>query len=128
MAYTLTASLALGTSQNGISLAALIFDVTGKIIGKPISTGFVDLGQGNYIWTYSGFTAGFRGGVKFYNASKPSIILTCIAINPEDIELIDSISSEVDQISINTNKTIPKTNLSSPIITLNNKGPSSNIR
>lgn len=96
MSYTITSSLALGTSQVSITLNAQLVDISGSNVGPAVSTGFVEMGNGNYIWTYSGFTAGFRGGVKFYNVLAPAIILAAVAINPEEIEFIDTIEGTVE--------------------------------
>jgi hypothetical protein len=63
-------------------LRAQLFDTDGVNSGSAISAGFVEIGSGNYIWTYSGFADDFRGGVKFYRNSAPSTILASTSINP----------------------------------------------
>jgi len=98
MSYTNSISLALGSSKAGLSLSAQLFDTAGTNVGSLITTGFVEIGQGNYIWTYSGFPDDFRGGVKFYNVAAPATVLAATAVNPEEIETVKNIESKVDAI------------------------------
>jgi len=98
MTYTFSISISLGSSKSGLILNAQLFDTSGSDIGSLVSSGFVELGQGNYLWTYSGFPDDFRGGVKFYNSVVPGIILAATSINPQDIEYINKIKQEVETI------------------------------
>ena len=89
MAYTLTFGLALGTSQTGLTLAAQLVDTAGGNVGGEVTTGFVELGQGNYTWTYAGIPDGHRGAAKFYEDGVPGTILAIAAINAEEGERLD---------------------------------------
>jgi len=89
MSYTLDFSLALGSAKAGLTLNAQLVDTAGANVGSAISTGFVDMGNGNYLWHYAAFPDGHRGGVKFYEQGVPSTILAFAAINPEEAENVD---------------------------------------
>lgn len=64
MSYTLSIGLCWA-SQTGLSLRAKLVQTNGSL-GGEISSGFVEIGSGFYLWTYADFPADFRGGVKFY--------------------------------------------------------------
>lgn len=87
MAYTLDISLALGSSQTGLTLSAQLVDTTGANVGSAVTTGFTEIGAGNYLWHYTAFPDGFRGGVKF---SASSTLKAFVAINPSDGENSDA--------------------------------------
>lgn len=90
MSYTFTHGLSLGSSKTGIpDLQAQLIDTTGANIGSAVTTGFVETGSGGYIWTYTGFPDGFRGGIKFSTVSSPATILASISVNPEEGENLD---------------------------------------
>lgn len=90
MAYTADFSLALGPAMTGIAdLRAQLVDTTGADTGSAVSTGFVEIGTGFYLWHYTAFPDGHRGGVKFYQAATPATILAFAAINPEELENTD---------------------------------------
>jgi len=86
MSYTLNISLALGSTKTGLSLAAQLVDSAGADSGSEVDTGFTEIGNGNYLWNYSGFPTDFRGGVKFYVQGFLTPILAFTAINPEEGE------------------------------------------
>lgn len=88
MAYTLCTSLALGSGHTGLTdLRAQLVDSAGTNVGSAVSTGFVEIGaSGNYLWTYTAFPAGHRGGCKFYSNAAPTVFLAFVAINPEEGE------------------------------------------
>lgn len=89
MAFTL--DTALSADAAGITdLRAQLYDTAGANVGSAISTGFVDLGSNWYHWHYASFPDGHRGGVKFYRASAPTVILAVTAINPEEGENLDT--------------------------------------
>ncbi len=88
--YSIAISLALGSSKAGLTdLRAQLVDTSGNNVGSEISTGFVDMGSGNYLWYYASMPDGHRGAVKFYSAAAPSTILAVAAINPEEAENTD---------------------------------------
>jgi hypothetical protein len=85
MAYTLDFSLALGTSKTGLTdLRAQFVDTAGASVGLAVSTGFVEIGQGNYLWHATAVPSGHQGGVKFYSAADSATILAFSAINSSD--------------------------------------------
>jgi len=90
MSYTLSVSLALGSSQTGLTLKAQLIDTAGADVGGEVATGFVELGSGNYLWTYAGFPDAFRGGVKFYTGVAPGTLKAFAGINPEEAEYVNS--------------------------------------
>ena len=86
MTYTLDFSLTLGTGKAGLSdLRAQFVDTTGASVGAAISTGFVEIGSGCYLW-HAALPDGHRGGVKFYSAASPAAVLAFGALNPEEAE------------------------------------------
>ncbi|MDQ6963935.1 MAG: hypothetical protein Q9M13_03335 [Mariprofundales bacterium] len=100
MAYSLCVSLSLGSTKAGLLLAAQLVDTTGAAVGTEITTGFVEIGDGNYLWYYAGFPDGFRGGVKFYEQGQTTI-LAFVAVNPEEAEHNDvRVSTRASQADI----------------------------
>ncbi len=84
MAYTLDISLALGTSQTGLTLSAQLVDTAGANVGSAVTTGFTEIGLGNYLWHYTQWPDGHRGGVKF--STTGGTLKAFVAINPEEAE------------------------------------------
>ena len=87
MAYTLSITLALGAGQTGLTLSAQLVDTAGANVGSAVTSGFVEIGGGNYLWTYAAFPDAFRGGVKF---SAASVLKAFAGINPEEAERGDA--------------------------------------
>lgn len=85
-----------------IDLRAQLFDTTGANVGAAISAGFVEIGSGFYIWSYSSIPSAHRGGVKFYRNADPSTILNICSINPEEGEYVASIVAKVTDILADT--------------------------
>jgi hypothetical protein len=79
MAYTLLFDLDLGAPGIADARAQLI-DTNGNNSGAASSAGFIDSGSGFYLWIGT-IPDGFTGGVKFYSAASPSIVLAFKAIN-----------------------------------------------
>lgn len=79
--YTATIGIVLGASRTGLTLSAQLKDTAGTNVGGAVSAGFVELGGGNYQWTYASFPDGFRGSVVF---SAASVVQAAAAVNPED--------------------------------------------
>jgi ubiquinone biosynthesis protein UbiJ len=88
MAYTLTIPIALGTSKTGLTLKAQLVDTAGEDVGSAVTTGFVEVGGGQYLWTGS-IPDGHRGGVKFLD-NVTSEFYAATAINPEEAENTDT--------------------------------------
>jgi len=82
MAYTLTTGITLGSSETGLTLEAQLVDTTGADVGSAVISGFVEIGAGNYMWTYAAYPDGFRGGVKFSVVA--GAFKAFAAVNPED--------------------------------------------
>lgn len=99
MSYTFNASLFLGTSQTGLTLNAQLFDDNGTNVGSAIATGFIEIGNGMYMWKAS-VPDNFSGGAKIFSASSPSSILTFVSINKQEIEDINVLVSSVSDISL----------------------------
>ncbi len=79
---TLSFSLALGSAQTGLTLNAQLVDTAGADVGSALTSSFVEIGDGFYLWTYDSFPDGHRGGVEFYEQGVPGTILGFISINP----------------------------------------------
>lgn len=104
MAYTLTIGLALGSSQTGLTLSAQLVDTAGANVGSAVTTGFVELGAGNYTWTYASFPDDFRGAVKL---SSSGTLKAIAAINPQEAEYTDAKTSS--RLGTSTSATITYT-------------------
>lgn len=79
MTYSMVFDLNLGSA--GITDArAQLINTLGANVGSAASTGFVDVGSGFYQWLGT-IPAGFAGGVKFYSAAAPTVILAFKSIN-----------------------------------------------
>lgn len=83
MAYRRCISIALGGSQIGLTLSAQLIDTAGANVGSLITTGFSEIGVGNYLLDYASFPDGHRGAIKFLTGATLRAVL---AINPEDFE------------------------------------------
>jgi hypothetical protein len=92
MAYTLDFAIALSASKAGLSdLRAQLVDTAGADVGSAISTGFAEIGSGNYLWHCTTIPDAHRGGVKFYSLAASTVILAFAAINPEEAERVADI-------------------------------------
>lgn len=85
--YKATIGVVLGISRTEQILSAQLIDSSGTPVGPEVSTGFVEVGQGNYLWTYDQFPDNFRGGVKFLSSGQ---IMAFATINPEQLEYVDT--------------------------------------
>jgi hypothetical protein len=91
MVYTSDFALALGPAYTGIAdLRAQLVDTAGASTGAAVSTGFVEIGTGFYLWNYASIPDGHRGGVKFYQNAAPTTYLAFSSINPEELENVDA--------------------------------------
>jgi len=126
MSYEATTSIILGSSQTGKQLVAQLLDTKGVFVGSPVTSGFVEIGQGNYIWTYE-YPDGFRGAIKFYELSVPNVILATTAINTEEIQNIGDILSLLENCCKPSEVSSP--NIQTPRFgTIGTKAGISNIR
>ena len=99
MAYTLSIPIVLGAAATGKTLKAQLVDTAGADVGSAVTTGFVEIGKGNYGWTYAAFPDGFRGFVKVYEGTLPAGLLAVAAINPEEAEDALRIRAKTDSLT-----------------------------
>jgi hypothetical protein len=92
VAYTLDFSIALGGGNTGLTLTAQLVDTGGANVGSSVSTGFTEIGAGNYLWHYAAFPDGHRGGVVFKSGAT---VKAFAAINPQEAENTDIKTSAV---------------------------------
>lgn len=85
MSYTLSVSIALGSSKTGLTLTATILDTAGATVSTT-GSGFVEIGLGNYLWTGS-LPDNHRGAVKFTGTG----VVALAAINTEEAEMVSDI-------------------------------------
>lgn len=81
---TLDFGLALGSSQTGLSLKAQIVDNTDSPVGAAITTGFFEIGAGNYLWVGT-IPQGQQGGVVF-STNPGGVVKAFVALNPADTQ------------------------------------------
>lgn len=93
MSYPLSFSLSFGSGRAGIlsDLRAQLIDTTGSNVGGVISSGFIEVGTGNYAFLAS-IPTSHRGGLTFYRNSNNEI-LAYASINPEDDEFASTINA-----------------------------------
>lgn len=99
MSYRVTVSVNLGLGETGVVLNAQLIDTSGSNVGSLITTGFVEVGNGTYLWDYSLVPDDFRGGVVFTD-SGTSEVVSIMSLSPEDVELIGEILSGVGSITV----------------------------
>jgi len=80
--FTRIIPVILGSGLPSETLRAQLVDAAGVNVGTAVTTGFVNLGTGNYAWLYAAFPDGFRGGVKFLKDSDGTLY-AFEAVNPE---------------------------------------------
>jgi hypothetical protein len=85
MAYSFAIKVQLGPSLTGKTLRAQLKDTSGADVGGAITTGFIELGGGEYGWSAS-IPHGFRGWVVFSDDGT-SAYYVAASINPEETEV-----------------------------------------
>jgi hypothetical protein len=105
MAKTISITIALGSSYTGLSLAAQIVDVAGNLI-ETVLEGFVEIGEGFYLWTYTKFADNFFGGVKFFEKDKMNILLSFTDVNTQQSDILEVL----------TKKTVTQVVATAPVI------------
>lgn len=93
--YTADISINLGASQVGLTLKAILVNSSGVAVGAEITTGFSEIGIGQYLFHSTAFPDGHRGGIKFYTGTLPAGLKAFVAINPEELENTDAKTSTV---------------------------------
>jgi hypothetical protein len=69
MSYEKPIPVILGSGDIGLALKAQRTDkLTGADVGSPITTGFVEIGGGNYQWSPAAVPTDFIGGIKIFDA------------------------------------------------------------
>lgn len=104
---TVTIPLALGSSQTGLTLRAQLVNTIGTDVGAPVTTGFVELGAGAYLWTGE-VDADFRGGVVF-ETSPGGVVKATTAINPTAELLVDQLEALLLSVHENVLALLPTT-------------------
>ena len=68
MAYARSFGVALGSSQTSLTLLATLIDQAGTLDGtiKDVTSGFTEIGVGNYQWYYATIPDAFRGLAVFH--------------------------------------------------------------
>lgn len=96
-AYTLSFSISLGGRKTGLAgaLSAQLHagdDPGGPFlpVGDPVTTGFHELGGGNYCWIGTIPSRGFRGTVSFRAAGQ---VLAVADVNPEELQLAQGVEA-----------------------------------
>ena len=84
MTQTLDYTLSLGDGQTGLSLKAQIVSSTGANVGAEITTGFTELGGGDYLAHITTIPDGHRGAILF--RLNDGTHLMSASINPQDLE------------------------------------------
>jgi hypothetical protein len=108
MPYANLINIALGSSKANLTLSASLYDKFGNVQIEQIQGTFSELGRGNYLFYWDSFPDNFRGAIGFFDENNTSILLAATSINPEDVEYVDEIYSNVNNLtsnvgSINTN-------------------------
>jgi hypothetical protein len=106
--YTRSISMSLGYKYTGMTnLSAQFINTNGQNYGCKLTTGFVDVGFGNYLLTTQ-IPFDFRGALKFYSGLT---FLGAISINSEEYEYVDvRVSSRCTGVGIPA--TVTKTSFS----------------
>lgn len=95
--YTLSFAISLGRGKAGLigSLSAQLYsgDAPGSTalpLGPAVTTGFTELGGGNYCWIGEIPSRGFRGAVNF---SAGGQVLAVASVNPEELQLAQEVNT-----------------------------------
>jgi hypothetical protein len=68
MAYNYLTVVKLGTTNTGLTLTAKLYD-TGNSLIATVTSGFTELGDGEYTWYYTSMPDNFVGTIRFYNGA-----------------------------------------------------------
>lgn len=80
MPKTKTISFYLGKNDIGMDLSAQLVRYDGLNITSYLTTGFVDIGNGYYLWNYNNFPENFQGGVKIYKSTDLTKVIQFIGV------------------------------------------------
>ena len=100
MSYTLDFSVALGSGSTGLSLKAQLVNSAGTNVGSEVTSGFTEIGAGNYLWSGT-IPDDHQGGVIFMDQDDDSV-LAFSDINPPSGGTVDpeAIAEAVGEIVI----------------------------
>lgn len=88
-------SLSLGKGKTGLTLSAQKVDVDGNDVDSEITSGFIEVGDGFYIWTYN-MDSSFQGCIKFINTANNEV-LAFTSINPSELSPTGLDNIEIEQ-------------------------------
>jgi hypothetical protein len=98
MSYTILKTLNLGGANTGLTLSALLLDPSGEEVGETISSGFVELPNGQYLWSGT-VENDFAGFVKFFNSESESVY-GIVPIDANFTELMAGLDDALEQLEI----------------------------
>lgn len=110
MSFSNPLFFSISVAQSGLHMFSQLVDYTDTNVGSHITSNFYEVGNGDYLWYYSSFPYGFRGAVKFYDASN-SGYLASVALNPESDFLPDVINDQHGSGNYNFNGSFEGANL-----------------
>ena len=87
--YELTFGISLGTGRQSSTLRARLLNASGSPINSEITTGFSNVGGGNYLLT-TDIPDFHRGAIKFYEPGSAASPLAIAPINPQTAEFLDA--------------------------------------
>lgn len=90
MSFEAVISVPLGPTDTGLTLKAQLVDTVNANVGSEVTTGFQEIGNGLYMWYYTAFPDGFRGGVTFKDAADN--VKAFVDINPEEFEVMKDLN------------------------------------
>ena len=93
MSQTINFDIIVGISQTGLTLQAQIITSSGSNYGSPITSGFVEIGNGNYLWSAT-IPDSFIGGVKFLKMDNTLMAFTSINPNQLSPSGLDNVTIE----------------------------------
>jgi hypothetical protein len=93
--YTLDFSINLGASQTGLTLKAILVNSSNVDVGSEMTSGFSEIGFGQYLFHCTTIPDAHRGGIKFYTGTLPTGLKAFAAINPQEAEFTDVKTSSI---------------------------------
>ncbi|CAN0480258.1 unnamed protein product, partial [Phaeothamnion confervicola] len=84
LAYRIRKKIGLGSNRTGLTLKGQLYDSAGATVGSEITTGFTELGGGDYEIDHSNCPDGFIGRILVYTGTLPSGYRASTTISPAD--------------------------------------------
>lgn len=88
MTYSVATTIGFGSAYPALTLQAQIKDSAGVNVGSAITTGFVNLADGDYGWRYDNLADGFIGYIVFSATAGGSPVPLKMAVTPADASAI----------------------------------------